>query len=141
VVYGWCRLDVPHGLHWKGLTIIDTRHASQALSGTKWLLAANFRDNAEMMPHLIKQVWLLAALLPPNSLFVSIYESGSPDTWTGEREPMFKYSQEVAPGLEHWSASLAESTHTNSLVILGESILTSYWWAHALFRTPLSGGC
>jgi len=56
----------------------------QALSGTKWLLAANFRDNAEMMPHLIKQVWLLAALLPPNSLFVSIYESGSPDTWTGQ---------------------------------------------------------
>ena len=55
----------------------------QALAGTKWLLAANFRNNAEIMPQFIKQVWLLAALLPANSLLVSIYESGSEDGETG----------------------------------------------------------
>ena len=55
----------------------------QALAGTKWLLAANFRNNAQMMPQFIKQVWLLAALLPANSLYVSIYESGSEDAETG----------------------------------------------------------
>jgi len=56
----------------------------EALAATKHLLAANFRDNAELMPQFIKQVWLLAALLPSNSLFVSIYESGSKKALTGK---------------------------------------------------------
>lgn len=55
----------------------------QGLAGTKWLLAANFKDNAEILPNFIKQVWLLAALLPSSSLFVSVYESGSEDATTG----------------------------------------------------------
>jgi len=56
----------------------------QGLAGTKWLLAANFKDNAEILPNFIKQVWLLAALLPSSSLFVSVYESGSEDATTGQ---------------------------------------------------------
>jgi hypothetical protein len=58
----------------------------EAVATTKYLLAANFRDNADLMPHFIKQVWLLAALLPSNKLFVSIYESGSKKSLTGEKK-------------------------------------------------------
>lgn len=50
------------------------------LSGKKFLLAANFRNNEELLPHAIVQFWHLLALLPEGSAFVSIYESGSTDS-------------------------------------------------------------
>ena len=42
-------------------------------------IAANFRDNEEVLPHLIIQIWHTVALLPEGQAFISIYESGSTD--------------------------------------------------------------
>ena len=56
------------------------------LKGQKYLIAANFRDNEDLLPHLIVQLWHLLAILPQGSAFVSIYESGSTDS-TGEAGP------------------------------------------------------
>lgn len=50
------------------------------LKGQKYLIAANFRNNEELLPHLIVQLWHLLAILPQGSAFVSIYESGSTDS-------------------------------------------------------------
>ncbi len=51
---------------------------------SKYLLAANFKDNADVMPHIIREIWMLSSILPSDSLFVSVYESGSSDERTGE---------------------------------------------------------
>ena len=53
------------------------------LKGQKYLIAANFRNNEDLLPHLIVQLWHLLAILPQGSAFVSVYESGSTDS-TGE---------------------------------------------------------
>lgn len=53
------------------------------LKGQKYLIAANFRNNEDLLPHVIVQLWHLLAILPQGSAFVSIYESGSIDS-TGE---------------------------------------------------------
>ena len=51
----------------------------QFLEGKKFLLAANLRDNEEVLPHLIVQLWHTISLLPEESVFVSIYENASSD--------------------------------------------------------------
>ena len=53
------------------------------LKGQKYLIAANFRNNEDLLPHAIVQIWHLLAILPQGSAFVSIYESDSTDS-TGE---------------------------------------------------------
>ena len=62
------------------------------LKGRKYLIAANFKDNEELLPHVIVQIWHLLAILPQGSAFLSIYESGSSDStgapcleWPSER--------------------------------------------------------
>ena len=50
------------------------------LKGQKYLIAANFRNNEDLLPHLIVQLWHLLAILPQGSAFVSVYESGSTDS-------------------------------------------------------------
>ena len=50
------------------------------LKGRKYLLAANFRDNEDLLPHVIVQLWHLLAILPQDSVFVSVYESNSEDS-------------------------------------------------------------
>ena len=53
------------------------------LKGRKYLLAANFRDNEDLLPHVIVQLWHLLAILPQGSVFVSVYESNSEDSTGG----------------------------------------------------------
>lgn len=53
------------------------------MSNTKYLLAANFKDNEKVLPHIIREIWRLVSLLPSDNLLVSIYESGSKDQKTG----------------------------------------------------------
>ena len=42
-------------------------------------IAANFKDNAAVLPHLLVQLWHTIALMPKHSIYVSIYESSSRD--------------------------------------------------------------
>lgn len=53
------------------------------LKGRKYLIAANFRNNEELLPHVIVQIWHLLAILPQGSTFLSIYESDSSDSTGG----------------------------------------------------------
>ena len=46
-------------------------------------MASNLKDSEELMPHLILQLTALAVYLPPQTAFLSIYESGSADA-TGQ---------------------------------------------------------
>lgn len=46
----------------------------------KLLLAANLKDAEALMPHLILQLAALLVYLPPQSAYLSIYESGSADS-------------------------------------------------------------
>jgi hypothetical protein len=50
------------------------------LKGRRYLIAANFRNNEELLPHVIVQIWHLLAILPQGSTFLSIYESDSSDS-------------------------------------------------------------
>ena len=49
-------------------------------------MAANMHNNEEVLPHFILQLIHLFAVLPPETAFLSIYESGSTDS-TGEAAP------------------------------------------------------
>jgi alpha-1,3-mannosyltransferase len=44
------------------------------------LVAANMHNNEEVLPHFIIQLVHLFAVLPQDSAFLSIYESGSTDS-------------------------------------------------------------
>lgn len=46
-------------------------------------MAANMHNNEEVLPHFILQLIHLFAVLPPETAFLSVYESGSTDS-TGE---------------------------------------------------------
>ena len=46
----------------------------------KYLLAANFHNNEELLPHVIVQLWHILAILPKGSVFLSVYESDSEDS-------------------------------------------------------------
>lgn len=62
----------------------STVHNSlKQISGTNFLLAANFKDNADVLPQIIREIWMLSSILPSSNLFVSVYESGSADSKTG----------------------------------------------------------
>lgn len=61
---------------WDPTLELDLPH----LNGQKYLLAANFKNNEELLPHAIIQFWHLLAILPEGSAFVSVYESGSTDS-------------------------------------------------------------
>ena len=52
----------------------------------RYLVAANMHNNEEVLPHFILQLIHLFAVLPPETAFLSIYESGSTDS-TGEVTP------------------------------------------------------
>ena len=43
-------------------------------------MAANMHNNEEVLPHFILQLIHLFAVLPPETAFLSIYESGSKDS-------------------------------------------------------------
>lgn len=62
--------------HWDATLETDLRK----LKGKKFMVAANFRNNEELLPHVIVQLWHLLAILPQGSTFLSIYESGSEDS-------------------------------------------------------------
>lgn len=64
------------GCGWDASLEADLRQ----LKGHKYLLAANFRNNEGLLPHVIVQLWHLLAILPQGSVFVSVYESGSEDS-------------------------------------------------------------
>lgn len=57
---------------------------SVVMCAERYLVAANMHNNEEVLPHFIIQLVHLFAVLPPESAFLSIYESGSNDS-TGER--------------------------------------------------------
>ena len=61
---------------WDPTLELDLPH----LLGQKYLLAANFKNNEELLPHVIIQFWHVLAILPEGSAFVSVYESGSTDS-------------------------------------------------------------
>ena len=42
-------------------------------------LAANLKDNEELMPHFILQLLLSVAAMQTDAVFISVYESGSTD--------------------------------------------------------------
>ena len=42
-------------------------------------LAANLKDNEELMPHFILQLLLSVAAMQRDAVFISVYESGSTD--------------------------------------------------------------
>ena len=42
-------------------------------------LAANLKDNEELMPHFILQLLLSIAAIQRDAVFISVYESGSTD--------------------------------------------------------------
>lgn len=42
-------------------------------------IAANFKNNGDLMPHFIQQLLLAIVAMPSDNAFVSIYESGSTD--------------------------------------------------------------
>ncbi|BDA43762.1 Alpha-1,3-mannosyltransferase CMT1 [Coccomyxa sp. Obi] len=46
----------------------------------RYLIAANMHNNEEVLPHFIIQLVHLFAVLPPETAFLSIYESGSTDS-------------------------------------------------------------
>ena len=46
-------------------------------------MAANMHNNEEVLPHFILQLIHLFAVLPPETAFLSIYESGSKDSTGG----------------------------------------------------------
>ena len=55
-------------------------------------LHALFRNNEAVLPHIVLQIWRLAALLPQGSLFVSVYESGSTDETGSRYKPIVTHS-------------------------------------------------
>ena len=69
---------------WDDTMLLDYK----VMLDTKYLLAANFRDNQDVLPHIIREIWRFISLLPSHNLFVSIYESGSKDTQTGLASPV-----------------------------------------------------
>ena len=52
---------------------------SRRIHNKRIFIAANFKDNEHVMPHLLVQLWHTIALLPEGAVFVSIYESSSSD--------------------------------------------------------------
>ena len=62
----------------------SVHNSFQHLLGSKVLLAANFKNNQDVMPHIIREIWMLSSILPLDSLYVSVYESGSSDERTGK---------------------------------------------------------
>ena len=66
---------------WDASLSLDGLYASKE----RVLLAANMRDNEELMPHFLLQTLHTLALLPQDQAFLSIYESGSGDS-TGMTE-------------------------------------------------------
>ena len=65
-------------------------------------LAANLKDNEELMPHFILQLLLSIAAMHRDAVFISVYESGSTDltgaqhlnilsvcSWDGKRRGIF----------------------------------------------------
>lgn len=53
---------------------------STLLLAERYLVAANMHNNEEVLPHFILQLIHLFAVLPPDTAFLSIYESGSKDS-------------------------------------------------------------
>ena len=60
---------------------------SVSLFAERYLVAANMHNNEEVLPHFILQLIHLFAVLPPDTAFLSIYESGSKDS-TGVLSPL-----------------------------------------------------
>ncbi len=52
----------------------------EMLLAERYLVAANMHNNEEVLPHFILQLIHLFAVLPPETAFLSIYESGSKDS-------------------------------------------------------------
>lgn len=55
-----------------------------APAGARLFIASNLHDNEPLLPHYTLQLLQLLVALPPNSAYVSLYESGSADR-TGAR--------------------------------------------------------
>lgn len=53
------------------------------VSSKKVMLAANFKDNEDLFPHIIRETWRFVSLLPTHNIFISVYESGSNNSKTG----------------------------------------------------------
>jgi hypothetical protein len=54
--------------------------SQQPLQSRRYLLAANFHNNAAVLPNFVAQALRLALLMPQGHFAVSLYESGSSDT-------------------------------------------------------------
>lgn len=52
----------------------------QHVHAERYLIAANMHNNEDVLPHFIIQLVHLFAVLPPETAFLSIYESGSTDS-------------------------------------------------------------